>query len=139
MPRHLHATKLGWFLTFNARKSNWTLDSKPFFGHNLCFKYPNGSCKPILDIYVLKAFQWYKEVFNLMNFDACNSLLKIRKSIGTPTPKVGTHLGVWKFIPSHSLTLLGAWNMTPWFHSWPPPLQAFVLVMSPGLGLRQVL
>ncbi len=22
------------------------------FGHNLCFKCPNGSCKPILDIYV---------------------------------------------------------------------------------------
>ncbi len=22
------------------------------FGHNLCFKYPNGSCEPILDIYV---------------------------------------------------------------------------------------
>jgi hypothetical protein len=20
------------------------------FGHNLCFKYPNGSCEPILDI-----------------------------------------------------------------------------------------
>jgi hypothetical protein len=27
-----------------------------FFGHNLCFNYPNGSCEPILDIYVLKAF-----------------------------------------------------------------------------------
>jgi hypothetical protein len=22
----------------------------PFFGHNLCFKNPNGSCEPILDI-----------------------------------------------------------------------------------------
>ncbi len=22
----------------------------PSFGHNLCFKYPNGSCEPILDI-----------------------------------------------------------------------------------------
>jgi hypothetical protein len=32
------------------------------FGHNLCFKYPNGSCEPILDIYVLRAFQWYEKL-----------------------------------------------------------------------------
>ncbi len=25
------------------------------FGHNLCCKYPNGSCKPILNIYIPKA------------------------------------------------------------------------------------
>jgi len=27
-----------------------TLTPNPSFGHNLCFKYSNGSCKPILDI-----------------------------------------------------------------------------------------
>ncbi len=43
-----------------------------------------------------------------MNFDPYNRLLKIWESIGTPTPKVGVHLGVWGFIPSHSPTLLGA-------------------------------
>jgi len=32
------------------------LTLNPSFGHNLCFKYPNGSCEPILDIYVLKSF-----------------------------------------------------------------------------------
>ncbi len=30
------------------------------FGHNMCFKCPHGTCKPILDIYVPKYFQWYK-------------------------------------------------------------------------------
>jgi hypothetical protein len=30
------------------------------FGYNLCCEYSNGSCKPILNIYVLKSFQWYK-------------------------------------------------------------------------------
>jgi hypothetical protein len=69
-------------------------------GHNLWFKYPNGSCKPILDIYVLRSFQRYKELFKQMNFDPCNPPLKIRESIGTPTPKVRTHLEVWGFIPS---------------------------------------
>jgi hypothetical protein len=45
------------------------------FDHNLCFKCPNGQCEPILDIYTSIDFQWYK----------------------------GIHLGVWGFIPSHSL------------------------------------
>jgi len=76
------------------------------FGHNLCFQCPHGSCKPILYICVLRAFQRYKELFNSMNFDPCNHPLKIWKSIGTPTPKVGAHLGVWKFIFSHFPTLL---------------------------------
>jgi len=40
-----------------------------------------------------------------MGFDSCNYFLKNWESIKTPTPKVGTHLGLWKFIPSHSLTL----------------------------------
>jgi hypothetical protein len=39
------------------------------FGHNLCFKYPNGSCEPILDIYISRDFQLYKELFNLMSLD----------------------------------------------------------------------
>jgi len=85
----------------------------PSFGHNLCFKYPNGWCKPISNIYVTRSFQWYKEHFKPMNFDPCNRPLKIRESIGTRTPKVGAHLGVWGFIPSHSLAFLRAWNVTP--------------------------
>jgi hypothetical protein len=48
-----------------------------------------------------------------MSCDPYICFLKIQKSIGTPTLKVGAHLGVWRFIPSHSLALSGAWNMTP--------------------------
>jgi hypothetical protein len=90
-----------------------------------------------LDIYVLRAFQWYKELFNPLGFDPCNRFLKIRESIGTPTSKMGVHLGVWGFIPSHSLTLSGAWDMTPKLPFWPAPLQALALVVNPRLGLRQ--
>jgi hypothetical protein len=71
----------------------------PSFGHNLCCKCPNGSCEPILNIYVPRAFQKYKEIFNPMSFDPWNCPLKIWKSIGTPTPKVRVHLWVWGFIP----------------------------------------
>ncbi len=59
------------------------------------FKYPNGTCKPILDIYVPKVFHLYKELFNPMSFDACNRPLKIWKSVWTPTSNVRVHLGMW--------------------------------------------
>ncbi len=72
----------------------------PSFSHNLCFKYSNGSCKPILDIQVSRVFQRYKEFFNPMSFDFFNRPLKILESIRTHIRKVGTHLGVWRFIPS---------------------------------------
>jgi hypothetical protein len=42
-----------------------------------------------------------------MNFDPYNRSLKIWDSIWFPTPKVGTHLGVLGFIPSHFPTLMG--------------------------------
>jgi hypothetical protein len=83
------------------------------FGHNLCFKNPNGSCELISKIYVLRAFQWYKKILNPMSFDPYNRLLKIWEFIKTRTPKVGVHLGVWGFIPSHFLALSGEWNVTP--------------------------
>jgi hypothetical protein len=89
------------------------------FGHNLCFKYPNWSHKPISDIYVPRFFQWYKKLLNPMSFDPCDRPLKVRESIGTLIPKVGVHLGVWGFILSHSPALLGAWNVTPELQSWP--------------------
>ncbi len=44
----------------------------PFFNHNFCCKYSNGSWKFILDIFVLNHFQWYKEVFNPMSFETSN-------------------------------------------------------------------
>jgi hypothetical protein len=65
-----------------------------------------------------------------------NRPLKIQESIGIPTPKVGTHLGMWGFIPSHSPALPGAWNVIPGLHSWPAPLQALALVWSPRSRLR---
>jgi len=42
-------------LVVGSQIGNLTLD--PSFGHNLCFKCPNGSCKHILDIYIQRDFQ----------------------------------------------------------------------------------
>jgi hypothetical protein len=74
-----------------------------------------------------------------MIFDPYNWPLKIWESIGTPTPKVGAHLGVWGFVPSHFPKFPGACNVTPRLHSWRAPLQALALIASPRLGLRQMI
>jgi hypothetical protein len=94
-----------WLLVVGNQIANLTPGLS--FGHNLCFKCPNESCKPILNIYVPRDFQWYNEFPNPMRFDLCNFSLKILESTGTPTPKMGAQLGVWVwvFIFSHSPTL----------------------------------
>jgi hypothetical protein len=107
------------------------------FGHNLCLKCPNGSCKLIFDIFVSRSFQWYKEPFKQMGFDPCDRLLKIWEPIGTPIPKKGVHLGMWGFTASHSFALLGTWDVTPRLPSWLATLQALTLVANPRLGLQQ--
>jgi hypothetical protein len=124
-----------WLLVVKNQIGNLTLG--PSFGHNLCFKYPNGTYEPILNIYIRKAFQLYKEIFNPMSFDPYNCPLRIQESIKTPTFKMGAYLGVRGFIPSHSPTLPGAWNVTPELHFWLAPLQALTLIMSPRLRLWQ--
>jgi hypothetical protein len=100
-------------LVIGSQIANLTPDSS--FGHILCFRCPNESCEPILDIYVSIAFQWYKKLFNAMGFDPWNCALKIQKSTRTPTPKVGVPLGVWGSIPSLSCP--------PRLPSWPVTLQ----------------
>jgi len=72
------------------------------FCHNLCYRCPNGSCKPFLDIYTSITFWWYKELFNARCFYPWNHSLKVQESTGALTPKMGAHLEVWVF---HSHTL----------------------------------
>jgi hypothetical protein len=105
------------------------------FDHNLCFRCPNGQCKPISDIYISIAFQWYKKLFKMMGFDPYNHALKIWESIWDSNSQHGVHLGVWGFIPSHSLALSGTCDVTLESPSWPTTLQPLALVMSPRLRL----
>jgi hypothetical protein len=74
-----------WLLVAGSQIVNLTFDLS--FGHNLCFRCPNGSCEPILNIYVSIAFQWCKKILNTMGFDPYNCSLKIWESTKTPTPK----------------------------------------------------
>jgi hypothetical protein len=47
-----------WLSMVGSQTANLTLVLS--FGHNLCFRCPNGSCEPILNIYISIFFQWYK-------------------------------------------------------------------------------
>jgi hypothetical protein len=90
-----------------------TLTPDLCFDHNLFCKYSSGSYEPMLDIFVSRTFQMYKKLFNPMSFDLSNHSLEIQDSIRTSTPKVGIHLGMCGFIPSHSFTILRMWMWFP--------------------------
>ncbi len=124
--------KSGWFLMRGNRGDYWLLMVRTqianltfvlSFGHNLCFKCSNGSCEPILYIYVSIAFQWYI------------TLWRFKNPFGTPTPNNGSSLGSVKV---HSLTLSHSQELEMWLllPSWPITLQVLALVVSPRLGLR---
>jgi hypothetical protein len=89
-----------WLLVVESQIVN--LIPGPSFGYNLCFKCPNGSCKPILDIYVSKDFQWYKELLNPMGFDPWKLFFKDSKVHRTSNSQIESSLGSVKV---HSLTL----------------------------------
>jgi hypothetical protein len=103
----------------------------------LCFKCPNEQCEPILDIYVPRAFQWYKKRHKKLSFNPLNCSLKFQESTGTPSLKVGVALGVWGFTPSHFLTLPGVCDVTPGLPLGPHSCNPFALVASLKPGLRQ--
>jgi hypothetical protein len=122
-----------WLLVVGSQ--NWQTPGistpGPSFAHNLCFRCPNEKCEPILDIYVPRAFQWYKERHEPLRFDPSNLFLKFWESIGTPSPKVGVALGVWWLTPSHSPSLPGVFDVTPRLHLGPHPCNPFCLGCEP--------
>ncbi len=107
------------------------------FDHNLCLRFQNGQCEPILNIYASIAFQWYKELFKLMGFDPYNCVLNVRESDWDFNSYNGSSLGS---VRVHSLTLfalLGACDVTPGSFFWPETLQPLASVTNPRLKLWQ--
>jgi len=88
-PQHIsnslsHSTCTHWgqvdsqLLMVGSQIGSLTFDLS--FCHNLCCRCPNGPYEPILDIYTLIAFQWYKEHLRARCFDPCNQILKFWES-----------------------------------------------------------
>jgi hypothetical protein len=60
------------------------------FCHNLCWRFPNGSCEPIFDIYTLIAFQWYKERPMQSVLTSAIELWSFGSPRGLPSPHFGS-------------------------------------------------
>ncbi len=67
-----------------VRSQTTSLTPSLSFDHNLCYKCPNGSCKAILDIYILRPFQQYKKRLDARCFDLCNCVMNFLESRWTP-------------------------------------------------------
>jgi hypothetical protein len=99
-PNSLFFSCFHLILTFESIKELGS--TSPSFGHNLCFKYSNGTCKLILNICIPRSFQWYKELFNPMSFDFLKLLFENLKTHWDSNSQSGSPFGsVWV----HSLTL----------------------------------
>jgi hypothetical protein len=113
----LHATytQRNWvdFWLLVVRSLAASLTSGLSFDHNLCFKCLNGRCEPILEIYILIAFQWHKGLFLPMGFDPYDCVMKIQESISDSNSHNGSSLGSVKV---HSLTFFTPESM--WCDSW---------------------
>jgi hypothetical protein len=72
-------------LVVGSQIANLTPD--PSFDHNLCFRCPNGSCEHILDIYIPRAFQWYRNASIQWVLTPTNALWKFGSSHGLQLPK----------------------------------------------------
>ncbi len=82
------------------------------FGHNLCYRCPNGSCEAIFDIYTSRLFYRYKEHLKARCFDLCNRALKLWESQRTPS----SHFWECEFHPHTCLKvglrhLMGDWKV----------------------------
>jgi hypothetical protein len=71
-----------YMLNYRLNKLEWFCS---FQHHNLCYKYLNGSCEAIFDIYTLRPFKGYKEHFNARCFDPYNQALSFWESRRTPS------------------------------------------------------
>jgi hypothetical protein len=72
------------------------------YGHNVFYVLKWVMQTYFRHLKFLRNFQWYKKLFDPTSFDPWNTSLNIWDSIGIPILKVGVHLGVCGFIPSHS-------------------------------------
>ncbi len=96
--------------------------------HNLCSKYPNGSCEDIFGIYTSRPFQQYKEHFKARCFDPYNGALSFqesRRTLKSPFRECECHL--------HTPSKWGCDKTIPLFD----PLK-LILSLTRNLGARQM-
>jgi hypothetical protein len=113
---------------------NWHFDFS--FYHNLCYKYSNGSCDLILNIYISRSclMVWWtlqsNEFWPLKLFSKDSRVHRDSSSQSeSPLGSVWVHSFTFSYI-------LGNVNVTFKLHFWSAPFQAFALIANPRLRLR---
>jgi len=109
-----------WLLVVGSQSASLTPGLS--FAHNLGYRYPNGQCEAIFDIYASRPFQWHQENLNSRCFGPCCRTLNIRESRRTPNPqlwecwaspphlaKVGLRHHAWWSMEDPMLS--GPWNV----------------------------
>jgi hypothetical protein len=71
-----------WLLVAGSQTANLTPSLS--FVHNLCCRFPNGSCEAIFGMYASRPFQKYREHLKARCFDPCEWALSFRESWKTP-------------------------------------------------------
>jgi hypothetical protein len=97
-------------LVVNSQIGNLT--PSPSFGHNLCFNYPNGSCKPILDVYVPEATNDVKNFSIQWILAPTITLWKFKSLSKLQLPKWEL---TWECEGSFPHTLPHSWEHKMWF------------------------
>jgi len=87
-------------LVVGSQTSSLTLGLS--FSHNLCYRYPNGSCEVILDIYTSIPFQWFKKHLNAKCLAPTIAFWGFGSLGGLPSPIFGSVSG--------DLTLPSKWG-----------------------------
>jgi hypothetical protein len=114
-----------WLLVVGSQIGNLTPDFS--FGHNLCFKYPNGSCQPILDIYVPRVSNDIRNFLIQWVLTLVITLWRFESPLGFQFLKWGI---IWECGGSFPHTLLHSQEHEVWF---PCSLLACAFV-NPCLG-----
>jgi hypothetical protein len=113
---HLQAKKSCWFPTFSGRELNYQFDSQPFFWPQFVFWMSKWVMRTHFRNLCFNSFPMIWKTFITNGFWPLQLPIEIQESIGTSTPKMGVHLGVWRFIRSHSLH---SWEHVMWLLGLP--------------------
>ncbi len=101
-----------WLLMVRNQIANLIFD--PSFDHNLCFKYSNGMCEPIFDIYVFKKFQWSNGIRkSSIQWVLTLTIVfwKFESPLGLQLPKWEP---TWECVGSFPHTFLHSWKHEMW-------------------------
>jgi hypothetical protein len=94
-----------WLLMVGSQGQISSLTPGPSFVHNLCSRYPNGSCEAIFDIYTSRPFQRVKNISMWGVLTPAIELWVFGSFWGLPSPHFGSVNVIFTLLQSGVVTL----------------------------------